>query len=77
MKTTFKLFKNRDLEFLKAFPFRLAYMLGYPFLKNRRIWFYMDRPDESDDNGLALFKYSVKQDDDIDKYFILNSNKNI
>ena len=34
----------------------------------------MDRPDESDDNGLALFKYSVKQDDDVDKYFILNQN---
>lgn len=74
MKTTFRLLKNRDLEFLKAFPFRLAYMLGYPFLKNRRIWFYMDRPDESDDNGLHLFKYAIKKDDGITRYFILSKD---
>ncbi len=73
-KTTFRLLKNRDTEFLKAFPFRLAYMLGYPFLKNRRIWFYMDRPDESDDNGLHLFKYAIKKDDGITRYFILSKD---
>lgn len=33
----------------------------------------MDRPNESDDNGLALFKYSMKQNEKIDKYFILDS----
>ena len=74
MKTTFKLLKARDIEFLKAFPFRLAYMLGYPFMKNRRIWFYMDRPDESDDNGLHLFKYAIKQDDGVNRYFILSKD---
>ena len=74
VKATFRLLKNRDLEFLKAFPFRLAYMLGYPFLKNRRIWFYMDRPDESDDNGLHLFKYAIKKDDRITRYFILSKD---
>ena len=74
VKATFRLLKNRDLEFLKAFPFRLAYMLGYPFLKNRRIWFYMDRPDESDDNGLHLFKYAIKKDDGITRYFILSKD---
>lgn len=73
-KATFRLLKNRDTEFLKAFPFRLAYMLGYPFLKNRRIWFYMDRPDESDDNGLHLFKYAIKKDDGITRYFILSKD---
>ena len=73
-KTTFKLLKNRDAEFLKALPFRIAYMLGYPFLKNRKIWFYMDRPDESDDNGLHLFKYATKKDDGITRYFILSKD---
>uniref|UniRef100_UPI00388F38C8 CDP-glycerol glycerophosphotransferase family protein n=1 Tax=Methanobrevibacter sp. TaxID=66852 RepID=UPI00388F38C8 len=75
-KAAFKLIKNRDFEFIKAFPFRLAYMLGYPFLKNKRIWFYMDRPDESDDNGLHLFKYAVKQDDGISRFFILSKKNN-
>ena len=74
-KTALNMAKKRDIEFAKAFPFRIAYMIGYPFLKNKRIWFYMDRPDESDDNGLHLFRYSIKQDEDVSKYFIL-SKKN-
>lgn len=73
-KTTFKLLKKRDVEFLKALPFRIAYMIGYPIMKNRRIWFYMDRPDESDDNGLHLFKYAIKKDDGVDRYFILSKD---
>ena len=65
--------KNHETNFYKALPFRIAYMLTYPFLKDKKIWFYMDRPNESDDNGLHLFKYSVKQNEDIDKYYILDS----
>ena len=74
LKSLIHIVKEHETGFEKAIPFRIAYMMGYPFLRNKRIWFYMDRPDESDDNGLALFKYAVKQDDgNIDKYFILSS----
>lgn len=72
-KSLIHIVKEHETGFEKAVPFRIAYMIGYPFLKNKRIWFYMDRPDESDDNGLALFKYAVNQDKNITKYFILNS----
>ncbi len=74
LKSLVHIVKEHETGFEKAIPFRIAYMIGYPFLRNKRIWFYMDRPNESDDNGLALFKYAVKQDDgNIDKYFILSS----
>ncbi|WP_407455128.1 CDP-glycerol:glycerophosphate glycerophosphotransferase [Methanobrevibacter sp.] len=73
IKCLANILKTHERGFEKAIPFRIAYMLGYPFMKNKKIWFYMDRPNESDDNGLALFKYSVKQDEDIDRYFILSS----
>ena len=73
MKSLIHIVKEKETGFEKAIPFRIAYIIGYPFLRNKRIWFYMDRPDESDDNGLALFKYAVKQNDDIDRYFILSS----
>lgn len=73
IKSLFHIGMKYKVEFIKTAPFRIAYMLGYPFLKNKRIWFYMDRPNESDDNGLHLFKYSVKQDENIEKYFILDS----
>ena len=73
LKSLVHIVKERETGFEKAVPFRIIYMLAYPFLRNKRIWFYMDRPNESDDNGLALFKYSMKQNEKIDKYFILDS----
>lgn len=73
-KSLVHMIKNHEPGFEKALPFRIAYMIGYPFLKNKRIWFYMDRPEESDDNGLHLFKYAVKKHDDIYKFFILSSD---
>ncbi len=73
LKSLMNMFKNHESGFIKAIPFRIAYMISYPFLKDKKIWFFMDRPDEADDNGLSLFKYAVQQEDDIDKYFILNS----
>ena len=73
LKSLMNMVKQHKPGFEKAIPFRIAYMISYPLLKNKRIWFYMDRPTESDDNGLALFKYSVKKEEDIDKYFILDS----
>lgn len=72
MKSLINMVKNHESGFIKAIPFRMAYMLSYPFLKNKKIWFFMDRPDEADDNGLALFKYAIGKDEDIDKYFILD-----
>lgn len=73
-KSLVHMIKNHEPGFEKALPFRIAYMIGYPFLKNKRIWFYMDRPEESDDNGLHLFKYAVKKRDGIYKFFILSSD---
>ncbi len=74
IKSEISMIKNHDPGFEKALPFRIAYMIAYPFLRNKRIWFYMDRPDESDDNGLHLFKYAVKQNDGVERYFIMNRN---
>lgn len=74
LKSLVHMTKQHEPGFYKAIPFRILYMIGYPFLRNKKIWFYMDRPDESDDNGLALFRYVVEKDEDIDKYFILDSN---
>ena len=74
-KTLFGMLKNRVPGFETAIPIRLIYLVLYPFLKNKRIWFYMDFPTIADDNGMHLFKYSIKQDEtDIKKYFIIDKN---
>ena len=74
-KTLFGMLKNRASGFETAIPIRLIYLALYPFLRNKRIWFYMDFPTIADDNGMHLFKYSIKQDDpNIKKYFIIDKN---
>lgn len=74
LKSLIGMMKNREPGFKVGIPFRIAYMLGYPFLRNRRIWFFMDRPNAADDNGMHLFEYAVDKDPDIKKYFIIDKN---
>lgn len=75
IKTLFSMLKNKVPGFKTAIPIRIMYMILYPFLKNKRIWFYMDFPTIADDNGMHLFKYSMNQNEkDIKKYFIIDKN---
>ena len=73
-KALLKMMKERKPGFKVGIPFRIMYMVGYPFLNRKRIWFYMDHPDRADDNGMHLFKYAQDKDKDIKKYFILDKN---
>lgn len=73
-KAIINMLKGKNRQTLIVIPFRIAYMFGYPFLKNKKIWFYMDRPKIADDNGMHLFKYSVKHDPEIKKYFIISKD---
>lgn len=75
LKSLSNMLKIRAPGFETAIPIRLIYMILYPFLKNKRIWFYMDFPTIADDNGMHLFKYSINQNDKgIKKYFIIDKN---
>lgn len=74
IKSIIHMLKERKQGYKVGIPFRIAYMLGYPFLKNKHIWFFMDRPDSGDDNGMHMFKYAADKDKDIAKYFILQKN---
>ncbi|WP_407377828.1 CDP-glycerol glycerophosphotransferase family protein [Methanobrevibacter sp.] len=75
VKVLFNMLKNKVSGFETAIPIRIMYMALYPFLRNKRIWFYMDFPTIADDNGMHLFRYSINQDEkDIKKYFIVDKN---
>lgn len=76
MKSLIHMLKEREPGYKVGIPFRIAYMIGYPFLKDKHIWFFMDRPDSGDDNASHMFKYAMGKDDGIDKYFILEKNGN-
>ena len=53
---------------------KLIYYISYPFMKNKRIWIFSDRPNFADDNARHLFKYAINQNDDIKKYFAVNED---
>lgn len=74
IKALAKMIRERKPGYKVGIPFRIAYMIGYPFLKNKHIWFFMDRPESADDNGMHMFKYAQDKDKDIKKYFILKKD---
>ena len=53
---------------------KLIYYLSYPFMKNKRIWIFSDRPQFADDNAKHLFEYAINQKDDVKKYFAVNGD---
>ena len=74
LKTLVKMARERKQGYKTGIPIRIAYMLGYPYFKNKHIWFFMDRPEISDDNGMHLFKYALDKDKNIKKYFVINKD---
>lgn len=69
--------KREDLELedeklLEIKDLRQRYLEKQDITK--RIWIFMDRPNKADDNAEHLFKYSVKQKDGIEKYFVVSKD---
>ena len=67
-----KVLKRREAYYTSILFFRFIYLILYPFYKNKRIWLFMDRQDNADDNAEHLYKYSIKQKDKIRKYFTVS-----
>lgn len=68
-----KVFMMREAFFLQALFFRVCHLLLYPYMKNKKIWMVMDRKHAADDNAEHFYKYALKQDDGIKKFFSINS----
>lgn len=48
-----------------------SYIKNYEQFSKRRIWLFMDRRTNIDDNGEALFRYANNVDDGIEKFFVV------
>ncbi|MCQ2737764.1 MAG: bifunctional glycosyltransferase family 2 protein/CDP-glycerol:glycerophosphate glycerophosphotransferase [archaeon] len=59
---------NKKNKFSSIF-YRLLYLLFLPKMKNKQIYLFMDRRDNTGDNGEHLFRYAINQKDNISKYF--------
>ena len=61
--------------FFTGIFYRLLFIALFPFMRNKKIWLFLDRPDFADDNSKHLFSYVVSNtDDDIEKYFIVEKD---
>ena len=74
LKTIYSMVKKREKGYKTGIPLRLMYLFSYPFMKNKRIWLFMDLPTIADDNARQLFTYAQEKDTHIKKYFVLNKN---
>ena len=71
-----KILSTFKLSLFPALLYRFIFIILFPSMINRDIWLFNDRPDRADDNGKHLFSYVVKQDDNIEKYYVLNKDCN-
>ena len=67
-----KVLKRKEAYYTSVLFFRFIYLLLYPFYKNKRIWLFMDRQENADDNAEHLYKYAIEQNDNIKKYFTVS-----
>lgn len=71
-----EIIKKRPSFYIQAVIFRFIHLLFYVFMKNKEIWIVMDRKTMADDNAEHFFKYAIKQNDGVRKYFAIhNSSK--
>ncbi len=69
-----KMIKDHNSSTVPGIFYHLLYLFLYPFMRNRRIWLFQDRVDIADDNAKHLFRYAIKQDDEIEKYFVISKD---
>ena len=69
-----KIYGTRARNKIKSIIYKLVYLALLPYMKNKKIWIFGDRRESGDDNAEHLFKYCIKQKDDVNKYFIINKD---
>jgi len=68
------LISKNDSSLDEIIEFRKKYLENYPKYGHKRIWLFMDRPETAGDNAEELYRYALKQNDGIDKYFIIKKD---
>lgn len=74
IKTLVRMVRRKERFLAKGIFYRILRFILLPFMINKDIWLFYDRPTFADDNAEQLFKYSVKKDDGSKKYFIINKD---
>ncbi len=74
LRILLRLIYHRWPYWTSAFFFHLAYIILFPFYRNKKIWTIMDRKDMADDNAEHFYRYASGMEDGIDKYFTISED---
>lgn len=74
LKSILSIIKSGEDNSFYSILIRIIYLIAHPFWAGRRIWLFIDRPAQADDNARHLFSYAIKQDDDVRKYFLIDKS---
>ena len=69
-----KILNIKPPQYFVSLFYRIIHLLIFPFIKNKRIWLFEDSFSLAGDNAEYLFDYSINQDDNIKKYFLISKN---
>ncbi|MBP3226769.1 MAG: CDP-glycerol glycerophosphotransferase family protein, partial [Methanobrevibacter sp.] len=69
-----KMIKDHNSSMFSGIFYHLLYLFMYPFMRGKRIWLFQDRVDIADDNAKHLFRYAIKKDDGIKKYYVIRKD---
>ena len=69
-----KILHDRKKGYKQAVILRLLHTITYPYMKDKQIWLFNDRPQQADDNAITLYEYSSKQQDNIKKYYTIDKD---
>ena len=64
--------KDKQIYYRNSLLLRFLHLIMYPFMRNRKIYLFMDRGTEAGDNAMHLFKYASSVKDDVSKYYVLS-----
>ena len=65
---------SRPKYFGRSIFYRLLYLISSSWMKNKDIYLFMDRRENTGDNGEHLFRYAASLDDGIVKYFAVQKD---
>ena len=74
LKTLKSMIGEKSQGWITGVALRILYYLTYIFLRNKRIWIFMDRPEAAGDNAFELFRYVNSIDSDAECYFVLDKS---
>lgn len=74
LKLLFNVITSGEKNAFYSIFIRILYYIMHPFWARKRIWLFIDRPQMADDNAKHLFSYALNQNDNVEKYYLLDKN---